>query len=352
MRFLLALLIAVNVLTTPAMAAAGPTPPACTAAAPAPTAPDAKQKADADMAACLQEAGTQAARKTQAIIGFLAVTLAIVLFAWKTEVLRDSDPVDFPGVPAVAPPAGTPSTPGVAAATTGGTGGVTPPVAGAPVATTGGTTATTPPAAGAWKFPPITITRTFSLAQSQMVWWFWIVLSSFVYLAIYYREIGGGLNQEALTLIGVGAGGAIGAAIIEQARVNKGDALSRYNDATWQMLNPGSPPPQGTTFFPDPYDVAVKAAKQLGSDGYFRDILSDADGISLHRFQSAAWTVVLGIIFLFNVFYPQAQQIVDTAKQLTDGFVSMPVLTTFELTLLGISTGTYLGLKIPEKTPP
>ena len=86
------------------------------------------------------------------------------------------------------------------------------------------------------------------------------------------------------------------------------------------------------------------ALDAMKSDGFLRDILSDADGVSLHRFQVVAWSIVLGTTYLLYVFSPDI-------KQLKDGIWYLPVLTTIQLTLLGISTGTYLGLKIPEKQP-
>jgi hypothetical protein len=64
--------------------------------------------------------------------------------------------------------------------------------------------------------------------------------------------------------------------------------------------------------------------------GFIRDILSDSKGtVGLHRFQIVAWTIVLGFIFLVSV--------------VTE--LSMP---DFSATL-GISSGTYLGFKFPEK---
>src|SRR5262249_44334729 len=70
------------------------------------------------------------------------------------------------------------------------------------------------------------------------------------------------------------------------------------------------------------------------SRGVIRDILSDSAGtMGLHRFQIVAWTVVLGIIFASSV--------------LTE--LSMPIFSPTLLTLMGISAGTYLGFKFPEK---
>jgi hypothetical protein len=67
---------------------------------------------------------------------------------------------------------------------------------------------------------------------------------------------------------------------------------------------------------------------------FFRDILSDSNGtIGLHRFQIVVWTIVLGIIFLVSV--------------VTE--LSMPVFSPTLLATMGISAGTYLGFKFPEK---
>jgi hypothetical protein len=68
------------------------------------------------------------------------------------------------------------------------------------------------------------------------------------------------------------------------------------------------------------------------SNGFFIDILSDGDGISFHRFQIAVWTVVLGCVFVWGVYRNMA----------------MPDFDPSLLTLMGISSGTYVGFKIPE----
>ena len=87
----------------------------------------------------------------------------------------------------------------------------------------------------------------------------------------------------------------------------------------------------------DANNVAAGTAPMTGkSNGFFDDILSDANGISFHRFQMVAWTIVLGIIFIIEVYRNLA----------------MPVFNTTLMGLLGLSAGTYLGLKIPEATTP
>ena len=70
------------------------------------------------------------------------------------------------------------------------------------------------------------------------------------------------------------------------------------------------------------------------SKGFVRDVLSDGGGYSFHRFQIFAWTIVLGIIFVSSVY----------------NNLTMPEFSATLLGLMGISSGTYIGFKFPEKT--
>jgi hypothetical protein len=84
--------------------------------------------------------------------------------------------------------------------------------------------------------------------------------------------------------------------------------------------------------------VAISRYRKLTSQSewWFVDILSDANGVSFHRFQLFGWTVVLGFVFTIAAYLQLA----------------MPVFDTTLMGLLGLSAGTYLGLKIPEPTVP
>jgi hypothetical protein len=68
---------------------------------------------------------------------------------------------------------------------------------------------------------------------------------------------------------------------------------------------------------------------------WWLDILTDQDGVNFHRFQMAAWTLVLGIVFLRQVYNELA----------------MPEFSPSLLMLIGISSGTYLGLKVTSENP-
>jgi hypothetical protein len=70
------------------------------------------------------------------------------------------------------------------------------------------------------------------------------------------------------------------------------------------------------------------------------DLLSEEDAsadqarvIAFHRFQIVVWTLILGVVFVFEVLTKLA----------------MPVFDTTLLTLVGISSGTYLGFKASAK---
>lgn len=100
----------------------------------------------------------------------------------------------------------------------------------------------------------------------------------------------------------------------------------------------------GVTAFPPESEQRLNALPSLiaaqeamlapsASQGFFYDILSDADGISFHRLQIAVWTVVLGIIFCDSIYH----------------VLSMPNFSETLLGLMGISGGTYIGFKFPEK---
>ena len=64
---------------------------------------------------------------------------------------------------------------------------------------------------------------------------------------------------------------------------------------------------------------------------FFLDLLRERCSVDFHRFQMMAWTLILGIVFVFGVF----QQL------------AMPKFDATLLILMGISNGTYLGFKLP-----
>lgn len=292
MRFFIFFLFAFNLIAAPALAQAASTPPAGGASVTAPgtagAADAGKPKPTVEKPAKPPEPATAPKglspdeRTFWAITSILALTAALLALAYFTDVLRDALPTDFFRSSM----------------------GADPPV----------------------------YARCYSLARTQMVWWFWIVTSSFLYIVwntpnFLTDGFKGGLTQQSLGLMGIGMGTGLGAAIIEQSKKDKAGPLKALGDAHDAVVAAGANP--GATLI----QALKDAAQALSSDGFFRDILSDAGGISMPRFQSFAWTLVLGIVFLFYVYYGD----------------KMPEFSAFELSILGMSAGLYLGFKIPEQ---
>jgi hypothetical protein len=139
----------------------------------------------------------------------------------------------------------------------------------------------------------------YSLSRFQMAFWFFLVIAGYVFMWLITGELDT-ISESILALIGIGAGTALGAALIDAPPTNTGMP---------------APPP-------------------APSAGFINDMLSDGNGgVSFHRFQMFAWTLILGVIFVTEVYQELA----------------MPEFSATLLGLMGISSGTYLGFKFPEK---
>jgi hypothetical protein len=140
----------------------------------------------------------------------------------------------------------------------------------------------------------------YSLGRCQMAWWFFLIIIAYVLIWLISGDRDT-ITASLLTLMGISAGTALGAVMIDST-------------------NAGVP--------------AGAAAPVPVSHGFLRDILGDSGGnIGLHRFQIVVWTLVLGIMFSVSVI-----------TELT-----MPEFSSTLLAAMGISAGTYLGFKFPEK---
>lgn len=137
--------------------------------------------------------------------------------------------------------------------------------------------------------------RPFSLALSQMAFWFFLVVAAYVFIWMINDELDT-ITESVLGLIGIGSATAIGAVMIDQNKKS--------------------------------LDAATTTTR-----GFIRDVTSDDTGnVSLHRFQMLVWTLVLGVIFIVSVY----------------NNLEMPEFSSTLLGLMGISSGTYLGFKVPE----
>ena len=162
--------------------------------------------------------------------------------------------------------------------------------------------------------------RPYSLSRFQMAFWFFLVINGYLFMWLITGELDT-ITDSVLALMGIGAGTALGAALIDSQPAGTATMTTATENANaTETITSVSAP--------------VPAAPPQPSQGFLADILSDSgDGISIHRFQMFAWTLILGVIFIGSVY-----------KDL-----GMPEFNATLLGLMGVSSGTYLGFKLPEK---
>jgi hypothetical protein len=199
--------------------------------------------------------------------------------------------------------------------------------------------------------------RPYSLARTQIAWWFFLVLASYLLIGIITGDFSTTINSTVLILLGISSGTAVASAMVDtskstpessatqtastqavQARVTQLDtAIDAANANIIANANDVAAKQTLASSQQEKQERASQLKKLKNqSENFLIDILSDANGVSFHRFQMAAWTLILGIVFVFGVY----------------NVLAMPEFNSTLLTLLGISAGTYVGLKIPEPTVP
>lgn len=200
----------------------------------------------------------------------------------------------------------------------------------------------------------------YSLGRFQMAVWFLLVVMSFLFLWLITGQLDT-LPTQVLALIGIGTGTALGSSLIDASKSTESQstvasleaeksALQERIECIAHHLAHGharqaepenkneletelTAKRQRQSTLEDELKTARKALNPIASQGFFKDILSDANGITFHRFQLLVWTFVLGFIFCASVYRSLA----------------MPQFSDTLLALMGITSGTYIGFKFPEQ---
>lgn len=233
----------------------------------------------------------------------------------------------------------------------------------------------------------------YSLARCQIAFWFALVAASYVYLVLLTGTLNV-FNDTALWLIGIGAGTALGASLLqpdpgkasevkvkaieaksmlgvwedaaaltakalaeaEKVQINYEQAAAlaaaKVIDAQRQLT------PHSTLPANSPEMVAKAAAdeelekarrdtaaateanriahsrlpQKFQIAQFWRDLLTEDGHYNIQKFQMAAWTLIFGLFFVQRV--------------LSEG--AFPKFDPLILGLLGISAGAYLGFKLPN----
>jgi hypothetical protein len=131
----------------------------------------------------------------------------------------------------------------------------------------------------------------YSLGRVQMAFWLYLITAAFVLIWLVTGDYNGVLTGQALTLLGIS-----GSTGLMAIAVNNGGATT-------------------------------------DSAGFWADILSDGGGVALHRLQIVVWTLILGVVFLAEIYRS----------------FRLPEFDSNLLILMGISGVTYVGFKFNEK---
>jgi hypothetical protein len=146
--------------------------------------------------------------------------------------------------------------------------------------------------------------KPYSFAKVQLAWWIVIILGSFISIILMEHGVLT-LNSSTLVLLGISTGTSATARIIDLSNVSNHDIRNQDD----------------------------------GTSNFILDILSDENGVSLHRFQAAIFNIVFGLWFLGYVWANLSNHLANTI---------MPVIDNNNLILLGLSSGVYTAMKTTE----
>ena len=152
------------------------------------------------------------------------------------------------------------------------------------------------------------LVRPYSFARVQLIWWTVIILSSFISIFIL-RGDAPSFNTSTLYLLGISSATTISAALID------------ISDQTNPKL--------------------AGLAQNIRGDNFFLDMLSDKNGVDVHRFQTLVFNLVFGIWFIITV----TRQLNLSTSAIND---IIPDISSNNLILLGVSSGVYTALKSTE----
>ena len=188
----------------------------------------------------------------------------------------------------------------------------------------------------------------YNLGRTQMAFWFLLICMSYISIWLITGALDT-ITASLLGLMGISAGTALGEAMIDADKTQSAENQVANLASQKQAVEQGLAEMQPQAGLADRQDIEETRTRlnhinrQLGklatsrkstrSRGFVCDILSGGADYSLHRFQICVWTVVLGVIFLSSVY----------------NGLTMPEFSPTLLGLMGLSSGTYIGFKFPEK---
>lgn len=206
--------------------------------------------------------------------------------------------------------------------------------------------------------------KAYNLGRTQMAFWFFLIYVSYLVIWLVTDRLDT-ITPSLLGLMGISAGTALSEALIDSskdtARSEQRRELSAERQALGQSvadlqsrragLDSATATSSDDRVNRDSLDQQIQQGRMRlaqtdqqfsslestksarATRGFLRDVMADRHGYSFHRFQIFAWTIVLGIMFMSSVY----------------NSLAMPEFSATLLGLMGLSSGTYIGFKFPEK---
>lgn len=174
--------------------------------------------------------------------------------------------------------------------------------------------------------------RPFSWSRVQMTWWTVIVLTEFIIAIVRSSGQIPTFNNSTLYMLGISSATIVTATLID---------ISDQSNPSLTSLG-----------------------QNMKGSGMIIDILSNKNGINIHRFQNFLFNVIFGVWFLSESL--QHLRVAPDCKICTNpadmkacvecmtAYANsvMPVITSNNLILLGASSGVYAAMKITENKQP
>ncbi|WP_259014427.1 hypothetical protein [Emticicia fluvialis] len=148
----------------------------------------------------------------------------------------------------------------------------------------------------------------YSWSRVQLAWWTVIIMSAFTSIMITHNNAPE-LWESTVILLGISAATIASARVIDAA---------------------------------DESDPNIQRHQDTNGTNFVVDILSDQTGVSIHRFQTVVFNLAFGIWFILKVVNN-----LTTPPQNNINLI-IPDIEPNNLILLGVSSATYVALKVTE----
>ena len=169
--------------------------------------------------------------------------------------------------------------------------------------------------------------RAYSLSRVQIALWTMLVIYAFLFIWFLTGEYNATIPASAVALMGISLATFGSAAAVDAAKVQDKKEKLKKIDADL-----AAKPADEKAKLQAEKDAIKPQTVVCQSEGFFRDITTSAGGASLHRLQFIVWTLALAVIFVLTVWRT----------------IAMPDFDSTLLALMGITSGAYVGLKVPE----